>query len=283
MNAIPAPSAHTLQRRMTETGPFEDEWGDGEWFVGRPYATQLLNAYTLLVPGGEKFVIRSCRQYMGRASPALKDELKTLFFQEGSHSREHEKMLKAMQSQGLDCKGFRAMVDWMAYRFLEPLTPRKLRLATAAAIEHHNAVISTYFLEQDMLKDVSAPQTRRLFLWHFCEEIEHKETVFKLMQTINTSWFSRTLGMVFSVSTFLTYLLTGSLVLSIKTGNWKRAGFWKSLTTELLGNKGLGRVLARESARYVKRDFYPSLASSRELLSMSLSELERLQGGRRHD
>jgi len=283
MHAIHETNAHSLQRRVTRTGPFEDELGDGEWFVGRPFTTQLLNTYTLLVPGGEKFVIRSCRQYMDKASAQLQDELMTLFFQEGSHSREHERMLKAMQKRGLDSKVFRAIVDWMAYRFLEPLTPRKLRLATAAAIEHHNAVISTYFLEQDLLKDVSAPQTRRLFLWHFCEEIEHKETVYKLMKKINISWLSRTVGMVFSFTTFLAYLLTGSLVLSVKTGAWKRSGFWKNLANELFSSRGLGRLLVRESVQYVKPDFYPSLASTRELLSLSLSELERLQGASRHD
>ena len=59
------------------------------WFDGNTLATQLLNAYTILVPAGEHFIIRTCSRYIERTSPELRAELEILFYQEGSHAREH--------------------------------------------------------------------------------------------------------------------------------------------------------------------------------------------------
>src|SRR5438034_2301512 len=172
----------------------------GVWYDGKPLTTQLLNAYTLLIPSGERFIIRSCRRYLSRIAPELGEELERLFFQEGSHSREHGRLLKAMRADGLSLDSFRKFVEWWSYHLLEPLTPPKLHLATAAAIEHHNAVIASFFLDQELLKGVRTGELRRLFLWHFAEEIEHKETVFKLLQSISRSWTLRALGLLFSFS-----------------------------------------------------------------------------------
>ena len=136
----------------------------GVWYDGKPLTTQLLNAYTLLIPSGERFIIRSCRRYLSRIAPELGEELERLFFQEGSHSREHGRLLKAMRADGLSLDSFRKFVEWWSYHLLEPLTPPKLHLATAAAIEHHNAVIASFFLDQELLKGVRTGELRRLFL-----------------------------------------------------------------------------------------------------------------------
>ena len=55
-------------------------------------------------------------------------------------------MLAAMRKEGLGLDLFRRLAERILYRLLEPLTPSKLRLATAAAIEHHNAAIAGFFL-----------------------------------------------------------------------------------------------------------------------------------------
>ena len=56
-----ATSIHTLQKR-----PFRLDGNDklscsDDWYDGNPLTTHLLNAYTLLIPNGERFIIRSCR------------------------------------------------------------------------------------------------------------------------------------------------------------------------------------------------------------------------------
>ena len=81
---IPA-SKLVLQRRSFRLERTESLPVSGNWYEGKPWTTRLLNAYTLLIPNGERFIIRSCRHYLNWIAPDLKEELEDLFFQEGSH------------------------------------------------------------------------------------------------------------------------------------------------------------------------------------------------------
>jgi glycine C-acetyltransferase len=269
-------SAHTLQERPFQLDQNDVLSASGAWYDGQPLTTQLLNAYTVLIPEGERFIIRTCSRYSRQAVPELKNELKKLFFQEGQHSREHQRVLNAMHTEGLSLSFLRWLIERFCYGLLEPLSPPKLRLATAAAIEHHNAVIATYFLNQALLRGIRSGELRRLFLWHFAEEIEHKETVFKLLQSVSRSWPLRALGLVFSFGTFILSLGLGTLLLALKTGSTHTVGFWSELLTYCCARGGLVATMVKESVRYLRPGFIPSLEESRTLLDSALAELERL-------
>ena len=264
----------TLERRSFRLQS-EDAPAAGTWYGEDPATTHLLNAYTILVPDGERFIIRTCSRYLDRVSPELKDELERLFFQEGSHSREHARLVRKMEADGLGMNLFNRLVRWLSYGFLESLTPLRLRLATAAAIEHHNATIATFFLNQALLKDIRRIELRRLFLWHFAEEIEHKETVFKLLESVSRSWTLRALGLFVSSVTFLTYLVVGAVLLSLKTGSAFTVGFWEQVLPSHK-RRGLFASLGVESWRYLDPRFRPLVIEAQPLLSAALTELERL-------
>src|SRR5207247_3612447 len=220
--------------------------------------------------------IRTCKMYLSRIEPELREELERVFFQEASHSREHQRVLEAMSANGLGLEIFRKLVEWLSYHLLEPLTPLKLRLATAAAIEHHNAVIATFFLNQEMLRGVRSGELRRLFVWHFAEEIEHKETVFKVLQSISGSWLVRILGLFLSFTTFLCYLAIGALLLLFKTRAVLTRDFWVEVLNPAPIRKGLFAALAKNSLRYLSPKFCPSAEESRPLLRSALAELRHL-------
>jgi len=269
-------SSHTLQRRPFRLDAENHLSVSGEWFAGKPLATHFLNAYTLLIPEGERFIIRSCRRHLDRAEGGLREELSRLFFQESSHSREHRRVLAAMREEGLGLNLFRQLVEGISYRLLEPLTPSKLCLATAAAIEHHNAAIAGFFLRQSLLQGIRSEEIRRLFLWHFAEEIEHKEVVFKLLQRVSNSRLLRAAGLFASWATFLTYLAVGSLLLGLKTKAIFAGGFWRELFWHCCTREGLLVIMVKESIRYLEADFHPRVEASRDLLGSALAELERL-------
>ncbi len=68
----------------------------------------------------------------------------------------------------------------------------------------------------------------------------------------------------------------GTLLLGLKTRSVLTAAFWKEVFRQARGCKGLFMALVRESWRYVKPEFHPSLKESRTLLLSALAELERL-------
>ncbi|HIJ43809.1 MAG TPA: aminotransferase class I/II-fold pyridoxal phosphate-dependent enzyme, partial [Rhodospirillaceae bacterium] len=190
--------------------------------------------------------------------------------------REHRRVLAHMRKEGLGLDLFRHLVERISYRLLEKLSPSKLRLATAAAIEHHNAAIADFFLRQDLLREIRSVEIRRLFLWHFAEEIEHKEVVFKLLQRVSDSRLLRAAGLFASWATFLFYLAVGAMLLGLKTRAIFAGAFWRELVLHCGVRDGLLVVLVKESLRYLRADFHPRVETSRDLLGSALAELERL-------
>ena len=273
---MPVSSANALEKRPFRLAAQDRLFPRGSWFAGQSLTTHFLNAYTLLIPEGERFIIRSCRRYLDRADAELRNELSGLFYQESGHSREHQRVLEAMRGEGLGLGIFRALVDAISYRILEPLTPSKLRLAVASAIEHHNATIAEFFLSQGVMHGAHSGEMRRLFLWHFAEEIEHKEVVFKLLQRVSSSRSLRAAGLFGSWATFLFYLACGSLLLGLKTGAIFSSGFWRELFIQCCTRWGLLPIMVKASMRYLDADFHPRVEESRELLGAALAELERL-------
>jgi predicted metal-dependent hydrolase len=268
-------SSNALERRsfrVDQGGALRDI---DAWYGGNLLSTQLLNAYTLLIPEGERYIIRTCSRFLAQVPPALRGELRNLFYQEGRHSREHARVLNAMRSAGLSLGGLRKPIEWFFYRLLEPCSPLKLRLSTAAAIEHHNAAIATYFLSRSLLEAARCPELRRLFLWHFAEELEHKESAFKLLQAVSRSWLLRASGLALSLATFIGYLVLATAMLAFKTGAVFRGPFWRELLDQC-GQAGLPAAIVRASGRYLEPSFAPRLAESRALLSTALVELDRL-------
>ena len=236
----------------------------------------MLNAYTLLIPDGEQFIIRTCKPYVGQTHFELKEELKRLFYQEGAHAREHDKILGAMRAQGVGLDAFGGFIKTLSYRLLEPLFPRTLRLATAAGIEHHNSVIANFFLQKDLLRGVSIDELRRLFLWHFAEEIEHKEVVFKLLQSVSPAWPVRAAGLALSFATFLFFLILGTLLVGLKTGAALTLAFWCEAGVQCFGTGGLLPELLKESFRYLRPGFRPRVSDNQPLLDSALTELDHL-------
>lgn len=186
------------------------------WFADSPFKTQWLNSYTLIIPDGEKFILRSTKRYVDRVDGELKNCLLGLLAQEALHSREHEKFYKNLRHQGYRIQGYLRAYRYLSYRVLERIGLRvfgpQLLLSTAAGLEHINAVIAEIGLTDDFLKGAD-PQVRPLFEWHYAEEIEHKAVCHEVLQVVAPSYLLRLAGLFFATTTFVGALLVATLVL----------------------------------------------------------------------
>jgi glycine C-acetyltransferase len=259
-----------LQRRKVDLG-----FGRSGrcWFRGDWGKTCFLNAYTLLIPEGERFIIRTCKPYMPQAEPALSDELRALFHQEGNHAREHQKALGHLQGQGYAFNGYSRVSSHVAYRLVEPAFPRVFALSTAAAIEHLNASIAAHFLDGDLMAQAE-PEMRGMFLWHFAEELEHKEVVYKLLQTIAPGYVLRLFGLVMAWITFVGQLMLGSLLFFARAPSVTGA---RDLRRLWLGTGALLGRLMRDSFCYCRPGFAPRHAETREVSTRALAAFARLE------
>jgi len=188
---------------------------DKHWCGGSPFKTHWLNSYTLIIPEGEKFILRSTKRYGGRVDGELKGRLLALQAQEALHSKEHERFYKNLKIQGYKIDGYVRAYRFVSFDILEKLGTLifpNLLLSTAAGLEHVNAVLAEIGLTHDFLEGADL-QVRPLFEWHYAEEIEHKAVCHDVLQLVAPSYLLRISGLFFASVTFVNFLIAGTAAL----------------------------------------------------------------------
>lgn len=228
------------------------------WMGGSVLATHMSNGLNLLFPLGERFFVRSVRAFADCIDdPKLLEDIKGFIGQEVRHGMEHERFFEVLEAQGFDVKTFLAIYEKVAFGWLEPKLPAKLRLAATVAAEHYTATFAEGAFRMQDFAELVHPSVRDLLLWHAAEEIEHKAVAFDVLKKVDPSYTLRIGGLL---------LATTVLV-----------GFWGLATVMLLGQEKtpLARLLrerreaharddsassdiARAFLQYLKPDFHPS-------------------------
>ncbi|WP_346893324.1 metal-dependent hydrolase [uncultured Roseibium sp.] len=140
------------------------------WFGGDLQKTAMVDCFSIALPEGERFFIRSLNHYADRISDReLGAEIKGYAVQEAFHTREHVDYNKSLAALGYD-------VDTMEKNFCGTLRTIKsplIRLAVTCAIEHFTATFSFATLRNPALFEGADMRYRRLWVWHALEELEH--------------------------------------------------------------------------------------------------------------
>ncbi len=208
------------------------------WFAGLATPSHVINGLSLLFPEGERFFIRAVKNYQAEIrDPALKERVRAFFGQEARHGLEHEATFEMLERQGFEIRSFLAWYEKWAYAWLEPKTPRSLRLSVTVALEHFTASLAEFALDDPFL-DRADPTMRALLRWHACEEIEHKAVAFDVFEDVDGRYWVRIAGLVVGTAALL--------------------GFWQAGTRMLLRQEHLeaeDRNAERKAAGHVGRQW----------------------------
>lgn len=264
-----------LERREVELA-FDAELAR-HWCGGKPFKTHLLNAYTILIPDGEKFIIRTCRKYSERLSDAVAVDVRGLYYQEGQHSIQHGRALDVYRRQGYRVEGMRRAIDVFCYGFLERIFPSVFALSTASAIEHINASIAEHFLSQDPFLGGSRSVMAQMFAWHFSEEIEHKSVVFDALNEIHNGRMLRFVGLSMSLVNFVGLLYLGAFVLAWQDRSLFTREYWRDFAEFNVSNQFLAR-LWRCSRQYMRATFHPRDVPNELLVQKGMMLFQSIQG-----
>lgn len=229
------------------------------WFGGVPVATHLANGVNLLFPAGERFFIRSVRRYMDLIAddPALLDQVKGFFGQEGRHAAAHERFFEVMEAQGFKTRRFLEAYEHLAYEVLEPTFSPEVRLSVTVALEHFTAIMAEGALRDGILERAH-PELQRLLSWHAAEEIEHKAVAFDVLRRVNPSYALRMSGLALATAALLGFWVAAAAMLlkQDKSVDPRRAlGEWARMPER---RSILRRVFLRGIREYARRDFHPS-------------------------
>ncbi len=186
---------------------FDVEQAPRYWHGGDPAITALFNALSTLFPEGEKFFIRSVRQFSDRITdPQLQEDVKAFCGQEAVHSREHDRLNAHIHAEWGDIVRKKERAIGGLLRWAEKRMTPHYRLAVTCAIEHWTAMLAEAVLSNpDMLKD-APPEMAAIWRWHAREEIEHKAVAFDVFRTVGGPFWLRALAFFNESILFMTVL-----------------------------------------------------------------------------
>jgi uncharacterized protein len=229
------------------------------WCGGDAFRTALFNALSMSFPVGEQFFIDSVRNGL-KALPEDKQEryraeIDGFIGQEATHRRLHALYNGHLEKLGL-------VNEWAPralrqQKLLEGLDPRHA-VSITAANEHFTAILANWLLHNPDLLGTEDPRLAALWLWHSCEESEHKSTAFDLYQALGGNyewriiWFRRITRM------FLVDTLRQTVNNLSRDGTLWKCSTWKSAASYLFGKRGLIRLTYKPWRDYLRPDFHPS-------------------------
>ena len=239
------------------------------WYNDNPIATHFMNAQHLVFPDGEKFFIRSVKNFANvyKNDPELKKRVDNFIGQEGTHYAEHQKFWDVMESQDLQPMKFVDIFRKTAWNGLETWARKtltrndlgnKLALSVTVALEHFTAMLAeSGILDKDITQKMPE-EMKDLFMWHAAEEIEHKSIPFDVLKRVDDSYALRVGGMAIATWGLWFYIAVGTAMLTAQDKDVKAKDIPKDLYTFLLKfRESFGDTLAKQYFQYFRRDFHP--------------------------
>lgn len=169
------------------------------WFADNPIVTYIENAFSILIPPGERFFIRSVRHFADRTrDPELTDLVRAFVQQEGLHMRAHNEFNASLQRWGVDVDREIAYAE-SVFAWIEKWVPAKVQLGMTVFLEHITATGAHTLFVEPVVAASMHPEALRFWRWHAVEELEHKAVAFDLFRDVGGGYLLRVFSAVTAV------------------------------------------------------------------------------------
>ena len=250
------PFSYTEQPGIAEPGDRE-KLTNKHWNKDKPEFSHIVNAASLAMPYLEPYLIQSMREARPKITdPVLQRDLDLYIIQEATHSKQHKKFNKTIGDAGYT--SVTGIEHTLAEDYKKLWAKRSLRfnLAYAEGFESMALAVGHMLIEdREYLFGQSDSNVASLILWHFVEEIEHKNVAFDVFDHLYGSYFWRMVGLFYA-----------SAHIFLRTGQGYRAllkedGLWRNLNSRWRLVKILLHIFHRlipKLARVMKPGYHPS-------------------------
>jgi len=230
------------------------------WYGGHVQKSALVDCFSLFLPEGERFFIRSLKHYAaGLEDRELAKEINGYAVQEAFHTREHEEYNRALATLGYDVEAMEGPIRHALRKTQNPL----LRLAVTCAIEHLTATFSLFLLRHPKMLDGAEPAYRRLWMWHALEEMEHKAVALDVFNHATRDlpgwkrYFLRIGAMNGTILGFIALLFRNVRLYAKADGVQTGLVFWLKFLGVLFIDPGYSRLTAGSFFSYYLPGFDP--------------------------
>ncbi len=256
-------TAETPSRMVVRRVPFSyrdtpsvKAWS-GHWNPHRPEFSHIVNAASLAMPYLEPYLIKTMRQARERiTSPSLQKELDLYVAQEAMHFRQHRKFNDTLSAAGYQAISSLEEKLRSDYDALGRERSLRFNLAYAEGFESMALALGHMLIEDRVfLFGDSDPAVASLVLWHFVEEIEHKNVAFDVFAHLHGSYFWRMVGLVYATAHI--FWRTGQSYRALL----KEDGLWRNMQARVRLAKILGRIIKNIAPRWFhiwRPSYHPS-------------------------
>lgn len=245
---MPDAVAENDDRMTLRRMPFSySEGANAHWNPAKPEFSQVVNAASLAMPYLEPYLIRSMRKARSLITDeALQNELDQYVFQEAQHYKQH-KMYNDSISADYKCVPSIEQRYSDDYKQLGERKSLRFNLAYAEGFESMALAIGQMLIEdREFLFGDSESITASLVLWHFVEEIEHKNVAFDVFDHLYGNYFWRMWGLIYATGHI--FLRTGQSYRELL----KEDGLWKNYESRKKLAKVLIRIFTNLTPRFLK-------------------------------
>lgn len=223
MNAIKTKSS--LQVRVI---PFDfDQVSSPVWNADKREWSHMINGASLTMPYLEPFLIRTMREGMQKITDKkLIADVKGFMAQEGQHFQNHRKYNETLKANGYE--NLTEVEDKMTRDYKRFQTKSlKWRLAYSAGFETMTLGVTDFLINRrELLFRDADPIVTSLVLWHFVEEVEHKNVALDLYNALYPgAYFSRIRGLFAGSFHLMMLSRQGYMRMLKRDGLWMH---WKS-------------------------------------------------------
>lgn len=222
-NNINAETGSITETMAVRKMPFEfSDDINPHWNKDKPEWSHMVNGASLVMPYLEPYMIRTLKKaYSKIDSDKLKADVKLFIGQEAQHYQQHRKFNDMLINNGYS--ELEKIEEQMKgeYGAFEKERSFKFNLAYACGFESMSLGVAHWLINnREYLFSNSDTKVASLILWHFVEEIEHKNVAFDAYQAIFGNYFYRVFATVFSTLHVIKFSRKAYVAMLKKDGLW---------------------------------------------------------------
>lgn len=180
-----------IAHRKPPVGPFDKL--PRYWVSGHRGMTIFQNIFSMVIPEGEKFFVRSVMRVKDQVKdPELLEDMRAFGKQEAYHAKAHIEFNNAIQKHGYDVDGFTRSTKRF-FNLVEKFLPAKVGLALTVFLEHITALGAESAHRYPELNEDWPIEAKEFWEWHAIEEMEHKSVAFDVLTEVGGGYFTRVL------------------------------------------------------------------------------------------
>lgn len=218
------------------------------WNPGKPEFSHIVNAGSLAMPYLEPYLIKTMRAARPLIrDPALQADLDAYIRQEATHYKQHRVFNDELKARGY--VAIDAIEARLAREYAELESTRSLafNLAYAEGFESMALAVGQMLIsDREYLFGDSQSGVASLILWHFVEEIEHKNVAFDVFDHLHGNYFRRVHGLLYALTHI--FLLTRDNYQALL----KEDGLWRNLRSRVALLLIIGRIFRKLTPKLLR-------------------------------